>query len=424
MNYQANSYQEYSQTTHPSRSVSPIGIGGPVNNSINERHAAPFLDYQIAPPVRTPQSSFYKDRDSASFADSRIEKTPNYKYRRDSENRNLMGGFQNSGIQQGSIQGSKIGTTDIRFKDTSELSSSRYGTSSKQSRYSPLRQVYDESRSPSVISHMNTGINELLREQIKVDEEITTLNTAYQSITRANSTRLEEFVSNLKDRLCKLSDQFKGILETLEIDKLDSDKELFDAKTKMAGRWIQDLKGKVEDREMTFRQLYKINQKNIPGHRAEEYLSKKATEIEAENVRMKESLQTRKNVYDREAHELEQRIAELDRQLKEKESEWIIKDHQHTVFIEQEAREEMNRQSYELVLKYFEQYKNNSQEYSIANKQFQELFAIWRFYKDQYEEARLMTDEKALYEEIQKLERFKAEKLKSRMVNRSWRQYN
>lgn len=412
MNYHASSYLDYAKQAHISRSVSPMQVG---NRQGFERNIQKPVDYTISHnPQISNQRNIVDHRGIMGLNSSRdniLNKSNlsslRYGYQRGSIDKSMVD--ENQGSRQNH---NKIDTNSIIFKDSNDASASRHDTIvSKQSRYSPLRQVYNESRSPSVISHMNTSINESLRQSINADKEVTRLSTAYAGITDANVAKLQQFVANLLNRVEKVSGaRQKATVSELEIDKLNRDMGFFNRKTEMARRWLQEMRSKIEDREMTYRQLYKISKQPGGLTKGADYILKKAVEIESESVRMKDSLKVRKDLYDRELNELETEANDLDRKLKEKDMEWIIRDHQHTIMLEQEARDEMNSRSYRIVLEHFRRHQNNSKFGQIYG-QLEELIKIRQFYKDQYDESKLLSDEKMLSMEVKRLESIKAARM-------------
>lgn len=302
---------------------------------------------------------------------------------------------------------------DFRFKDfghNDSAASKQLGStdsSRRQSRYSPLRRVYDESRSPSVISHLNTSINEALRAQVDGDGQVKKFAAAFEQVTASNLGKLEDFLDSLQRRLRKMNQASqRAIIDKFELEKLHEDERYFMKKSELALQWIHDLRRRIEDREMIFRALHKQSLSKRP---VSDYLSKKAQEIETDNEREKESLQVRLDMFSREHRELESEIQNLDRVIKAKENEWVIRDHQHTVQLEQEARDEMNKQSYQIVLQHFKAQANNPA-FAKPRAQLEELLAIRNHYERQFEEAKLLASEDALRKEISRLEKVLAAK--------------
>lgn len=307
-------------------------------------------------------------------------------------------------------QGQRVAPASFKFKDISETSSifskqHSQSESIKQSRYSPLRRPYDESRSPSVISHLNTTINEQLRAAVDSDRLIASFADSFASVVAANAEKLQAFLDNLQSRLAKMkTESQREVVERMELEKLNEDQRFFEKKTKMASRWTAAVRSKLEDREMIFRALHKM----AAARRSPvDYLDKKAAEIEAENARERESGARRLEIMNKEVRESENVIQELDRVLKSKENEWVIRDHQHTVALELEARNEMNRQSYEIVMKYFRANQHNP-EFVKPTQQIAELLRIRDYYENQLQEAKLYANEQELRKEITRLERLKA----------------
>ena len=86
------------------------------------------------------------------------------------------------------------------MQDTdSNLSKSRIEAeeSRRMSRYSPLMRKYEDSKSPSVISHMNSAINEEIRQKVHSSFEVTKMASEYQRLVASNKHKLEAYLNSL-----------------------------------------------------------------------------------------------------------------------------------------------------------------------------------------------------------------------------------
>lgn len=305
--------------------------------------------------------------------------------------------------------GGRVAPESFKFKELNEtVTSKNYSnadSSQKMSRYSPLRRQYDESRSPSVISHLNTGINEQLRRLAGGDEQVAKFAAAFRALATANEAKLGDFMAGLQLRLAKLGDAGqRGLLERLESEKLREDQKFFGKKAELAARWTAEVRKKLEDREMIFRAL---NKQSLSKRPISDYLNKKAQEIEEDNARDRAAFHRKLEVLTRELREVEQTVGALDVQIKAKENEWVIRDHQHTVALELEARDEMNKRSYDIVLQRFRDNLANPA-FARQSQQLAELLDIRRYYEKQCEEAKLFANEGELRKEIARLEKLKS----------------
>lgn len=313
-----------------------------------------------------------------------------------------------------SIIGGLVAPDGFKFKDLNEsIASKQYSqmsladSSQKMSRYSPLRRQYGDSKSPSVISHLNTSINDQLRQTIAADKQVNKFALAFKQLTEANDAKLTEFMVGLKARLSKLSDAGqRSLLERLEGEKLREDMKFYGKKAEMAARWTAEVRKKLEDREMIFRAL---NKQALSKKPISEYLNKKAQEIEADNERDKNAYNRKVEMLTSELRDAERLIESLDVQIKAKENEWVIRDHQHTVALEHEARDEMNKRSYEIVMKHFKDHQAKPA-FAKPYQQLSELLNIRNFYEKQYEEVKFFSNEAELRQEIARLEKIKSEK--------------
>jgi len=274
-------------------------------------------------------------------------------------------------------------------------------TGRRVSRYSPLLKTYDVSRSPSVISPLNTNINEELRQKLDLEGITDKLAKEYEDILTGNEKLFHDYLKSFEDRLSRMKSlPQRALLETMEGHTLQEDQRHFDKKTQMFKEWVGDNRKKIEDCEMIYRNLYK--HANNPKQLGL-FFTRKSAELEADNAREENYWKRRMEILTKELQETEAETKRVEALLKEKETEWVRYDHQNTLAREREARQEMNSHSYKLILKYFDLYSNDPS-FARAGAKVRELVSLREFHKKEYEDALLFNDEQKLKEEIARLQ--------------------
>ena len=301
---------------------------------------------------------------------------------------------------------------NLRFKEPQQMDDSsnmrsriESQSSHRQSRLSPLNRPYNDSKSPSVISHMNTTINDEVRNKIRVDGETERLLMKYNEIVDRNREKFIEYVKGLEDRLQRMNDmKEREVTELLEVETLGLSELNFRDKESKYREWVGEMRKKVEDREMIYRSIYK-QEKN--GRQLDAFIRRKGGEIDNDNEREEDVLKKKVEVLRYEERDLKREIDGLERELKQREGEWVVSNHRMMVEAEKTGRREMNEMSYGVVVKYFDKYMGE-RNFDEAGRQIKSLLGQRDHYKRQCEEEELIHDENALRNEIKRMEDYLA----------------
>jgi hypothetical protein len=297
----------------------------------------------------------------------------------------------------------------VKFKETtqaddSSLLGSRLDSqlSRKQSRYSPLNRPYNESKSPSVISHLNTAINEEIRSKIKVDEETESLVKKFEDLMDSNKKKVHSYLDDLELQMFRFKTEAeKTAFEKIEMREVVLGEEVFCKKKKLSDDCIQSLRKKIEDRELIYRAIHK--HAKYP-KQLNQFLQKKTAEIQSDNKREQDQLKRTTDLLRSEERALKRQLDHFDQELTEREKDWAVHNHQLMVRAERVGREEMTGQSLQIILKYFQLYSRDPK-YAQVGDRIKELIAHRDYYRQRLEEEKLLHDETRLLLEVDRLER-------------------
>lgn len=275
-----------------------------------------------------------------------------------------------------------------------------------RSKYSPSLKHYDQSRSLSAISHMNSNINEELREKIDIVGLVDRLISEVEPKIQQKHIKLINYIDDFSKRKKALSfkkdseEQLK-VMEERELKLLEKEEFSFLERKNLTELYIKELQEKMEDREIIYRAIYK--QISNP-QTLDKFLYMKSQEIERENKKVKEECEREiKDLEYTEKH-LDKKRRYLDENLTEEEAKWLHKKHQMILRYEEEGRSKMAEKAHEVLLNFL---RENVMEQGFIEKEaeFVKWIKKWEENKKKIEQAEIFSNRVRLQEEIYKMER-------------------
>lgn len=276
----------------------------------------------------------------------------------------------------------------------------------KRSKYSPSLKHFDQSRSLSAISHINSNINEELREKVDitglVDQLIGEIEPKLQQKHVKLMNYIDDYVKFMKSfGVKKNAEEQMRVMEERELKKIEKEEFSFLERKNLSDVYIKKLQEKMEDREIIYRAIYK--QMSKPRN-LERFLEMKAKEMERNNDKVK-------NECKREIKELRLKEKDLDRKkrylednLAEEEAKWLHMKHQMVLRYEGEGREKMSEKAHDVLLKFL---RSNVMEAGFVEKEkeFVKWIKRWEKRRERMKQAEIFSSRVRLKEEIYKMEK-------------------
>ena len=266
----------------------------------------------------------------------------------------------------------------------------------------------------SAISHINSNINDELREKINVSELVERFVADLRPKLDERYTKLVSYVEKFSKKVKMINfknsegDMPQGesasskirYLEDQEIKMIEREEYGFLERKNLIERNIKDLQDRIEDREIIYRAIYKqmTNQRTL-----NRFLEMKTKEMERENKRLKEDCEREISILKAEQKNLGYQKEGLEGRVAQEEAKWLHQKHQAILDYEKKGRIQMSEKAHEILIKFL---RGNSMEERFRDKE-KELVAWilkWTQAKKEVEEAEILADRGKLMKEIERME--------------------